>query len=62
LASNSKATATKRLRERAKVEKAKNKLERREARKEDKEANPRHEGSADPDLEGIIPGPQPLPY
>ena len=58
MAANSKATATKRIRERAKVERRKEKLLRREARKKAKEANPRQEDGTDPDLAGLIPGPQ----
>jgi hypothetical protein len=58
MAGHSKATATKRLRERAKMEKRKEKLLRQEARKKAKETNPRQEGDADPDLAGLIPGPQ----
>jgi hypothetical protein len=58
MAGNSKATAAKRMRERAKMEKRKEKLLRNEVRKKDKEDNPRPEGDADPDLDGLTPGPQ----
>jgi hypothetical protein len=62
MAGNSKATATKRLRERAKADKRKEKMERRAARKMAKEANPEHRDGVDPDLEGLVPGPQPPLY
>ena len=61
MAGNSKATATKRLRERAKMEKRKEKFLRQEARKNTKETYPHQEGG-DPDLTGLIPGPQPPLY
>ena len=59
MAGNSKATAMKRVRERARMEKRKQKTQRQEARKKFKDENPRVLGDGDPDLEGIIPGPQP---
>jgi len=58
MAGNSKATATKRLRERAKADKRKEKMERRAARKMAKEASPERRDGVDPDLEGLVPGPQ----
>ena len=48
----------KRVREHAKMEKRKQKALRQELRKMDKENNPRQEGDADPDLAGMVPGPQ----
>ena len=59
MAGNSKATATKRVRERAKMEKRKQKVLRQEARKKAKEINPNLEGDTDPDLVGLVMGPQP---
>lgn len=55
------ATIAKRRRERAKKEKRQAKLERRQRRKEEKaqKAKPPLEPGQDPDLIGIVPGPQP---
>jgi hypothetical protein len=54
--------STKRQKEAARREKQKKKDERREQRKREKEANPgpRLPGE-DPDIAGIVPGPQPIP-
>ena len=52
------ATSMKRNRERAKSEKRKEKLFLQEERKKAKEAKILPEDGSDPDLEGIIPGPQ----
>ena len=54
-----KATQGKRLRELAKKEKKQDKLERRALRKAEKESRPVRSGDEDPDLAGIVPGPQP---
>ena len=55
------ATQAKRQREKARQEKRKEKLERRALRKEEKGNKPRDpDGVVDPDLEGIVPGPQPV--
>jgi hypothetical protein len=54
------ATQLKRGRERAKQEKRKEKLERRLMRKMEKGSQPRPDGAEDPDLAGIVPGPQPI--
>lgn len=57
-------TQAKRQRERAQKEKRKAKEEERASRKEEKARNaarPVTPGQ-DPDLEGIVPGPQKLPY
>jgi len=59
------ATQAKRARERAKQEKRKAKEERRALRKELKAQNADQTGDSDedPDIAGIVPGPQePLPY
>ncbi|MBI2838344.1 MAG: hypothetical protein HYX75_08525 [Acidobacteria bacterium] len=61
MAKPGRATQGKRIRERAKLEKRQHKLERRAERKAEKENKPRAEGGVDPDLAGIVPGPQPLP-
>jgi hypothetical protein len=55
--------STKRQKEAARREKQRKKDERREQRKRDKEANPDAPGApgVDPDIAGIVPGPQPLP-
>ena len=57
-----KATATKRHRERAKIEKRNEKVRRREARKKAKETEPLPDDGSDPDLAGMKPGPQPPLY
>jgi len=58
MSSHPKATATKRARERAKLEKRNEKMLRREARKKAKEAELPPEDGTDPDLAGMKPGPQ----
>ncbi|MEW6364494.1 MAG: hypothetical protein AB1714_07630 [Acidobacteriota bacterium] len=59
MAKPGKAALGKRVRERAKMEKRQKKAERRAQRKVEKENRPRGEGEQDPDLAGIVPGPQP---
>jgi len=59
MAGHPKATAMKRARERAKMEKRNEKVSRREARKKAKETELPNEEGVDPDLAGITPGPQP---
>ena len=53
--------ATKRQKEAARREKQRKKDERREQRKREKESNPGSGGAPgeDPDIAGIVPGPQP---
>lgn len=58
MAAHPKATAMKRFRERAKIEKRNEKTRRREARKKAKEAERPTEDGTDPDLAGMKPGPQ----
>lgn len=54
--------SNKRQKELARKEKQRAKQERREERKREREARPpRDEGEEDPDLAGIVPGPQPRP-
>ena len=53
---------TKRQREQQRQERAKLKDEERDRRKREKsERPPRQPGDVDPDIAGIVPGPQPLP-
>ncbi len=55
-------TATKRQKEQARLEHRKQKEARREERKKEKaERGPRQPGEVDPDIAGIVPGPQPIP-
>ena len=58
MAARPKATSTKRIRERAKVEQRNEKMRRREERKKAKEAELPPEDGTDPDLAGMKPGPQ----
>ena len=55
------ATFAKRQREIARQEKARDKAAKRVERTENKVKLDRH-GEVDPDIAGIVPGPQPLPY
>jgi hypothetical protein len=54
-------SVNKRLKEKARQEKAQDKAQKREQRKGQKDARPAAEGGEDPDIAGIVPGPQPLP-
>jgi hypothetical protein len=60
MAKPGRASQAKRGREKAKQEKRKEKLERRAVRKQEKTESSRPEGIEDPDLAGIVPGPQPI--
>jgi hypothetical protein len=62
VASRTRPTLEKRARERAKQEKRKQKEERRAQAKADKVTQPRGAGVEDPDIAGIVPGPQPSPW
>lgn len=62
MARPSRATREKRSREKGLQEKRKEKLDRRLLRKMEKENNPRPPQGEDPDLAGIVPGPQPRPW
>jgi hypothetical protein len=53
--------SNKRQKELARKERQREKQERRETRKKEKESVVRVEGGEDPDIAGIVPGPQPLP-
>ncbi len=52
----------KRLRETQKKEKQAAKAERRAQRAEEKKSRPHEKGDIDPDIAGIVPGPQPVPW
>jgi len=55
-------TGEKRRKERARQEKKRDKAEKREQRKAEREArSSRSDLDEDPDIAGIVPGPQPLP-
>jgi len=61
MASRSQNTFKKKAREEAKRRKKKDKETRKMERKDIKSNEVPAEGVEDPDLEGIVPGPQPLP-
>jgi hypothetical protein len=54
-------SVNKRLKERNRQDKQKEKEAKREQRKHDKPARPESANGEDPDIAGIIPGPQPIP-
>ena len=62
MANHPKVSAQKRARERARQERQKEKTARREEAKDRKQSAPRGPGDSDPDLEGIVPGPQASPW
>ena len=62
MASRPKVTQQKRARERARQERQQEKLRRREETKERRANTPTVAGGEDPDIAGIIPGPQPSPW
>lgn len=61
MANKGRATFAKRQREIARQERAREKAAKRVERKETKVKLDR-KGELDPDIAGIVPGPQPLPY
>ena len=61
MASRSRPTQAKRAREKALIEKRQLKSARRVETKDLKASSPRPEGE-DPDIAGIVPGPQPHPF
>ena len=61
MASKGRATFAKRQKEIARQERAREKAAKRVERKETK-AKPDRAAGEDPDIAGIVPGPQPLPY
>jgi hypothetical protein len=58
----SRPTQVKRARERARQEKQQNKTARRLDTKARRTTTPTQRGDEDPDIAGIVPGPQPLPW
>ena len=62
MANHPKVTAQKRMRERARQEWQKEKAARREEAKTRKANAPRRSGEEDPDIAGIVPGPQANPW
>jgi|KBSSwiS6_1023812.scaffolds.fasta_scaffold08140_2 hypothetical protein len=63
MANRTKVTQQKRARERAKQERQQEKTRRREEAKTRKANEPqRPDGEEDPDIAGIVPGPQPSPW
>ncbi|MBS1819219.1 MAG: hypothetical protein JSU08_14890 [Acidobacteria bacterium] len=62
MANRTRPTLEKRAKERARQEKRKAKDERRQMAKVQKANNPRQAGEEDPDIAGIVPGPQPIPW
>lgn len=63
MASRPKVTQQKRARERARQERQQEKVRRREENKVRRANTPGHGGGGeDPDIAGIIPGPQPSPW
>lgn len=62
MANRTKVTQQKRARERAKQERQQEKSRRREEAKIRRAATPRTGGDEDPDIAGIVPGPQPSPW
>jgi hypothetical protein len=62
MASRPKVTQQKRARERARQERQQEKLRRRDEAKVRRANTPNAPGGEDPDIAGIIPGPQPSPW
>jgi hypothetical protein len=62
VANRTRPTLEKRAKERARQEKRRQKDERRASAKAMREASPRQPGDEDPDIAGIVPGPQPSPW
>ena len=62
MANRTRPTLEKRAKERARQEKRKQKEERRASAKALKANTPRVAGEEDPDIAGIVPGPQPSPW
>jgi hypothetical protein len=62
MANKGRATFAKRQKEIARQERAREKAAKRVERKENKIKLDRSGAEVDPDIAGIVPGPQPLPY
>jgi len=58
----SRPTVNKRARERARQEKQQQKAARRQDAKQRRSRRPAAPGAEDPDIAGIVPGPQPSPW
>jgi hypothetical protein len=58
----SRPTQHKRARERARLEKQQQKAARRQEHKKTRADRPAGQGTEDPDIAGIVPGPQPSPW
>jgi len=61
MSNRSRQTFLKRQKELARQERQRNKSEKRAQRRQDKE-KPQLMGGVDPDIAGIVPGPQPMPW
>ena len=62
MANRGRATFAKRQKESARQERAREKAQKRAERKDTKPKLDREGAEVDPDIAGIVPGPQPLPY
>ena len=62
MANHPKVSAQKRARERARQERQKEKTARRDEARDRKASAPRAPGGVDPDIDGIVPGPQASPW
>ena len=62
MANRGRATFAKRQKEIARQERAREKVQKRVEREETKPKLDREAAEVDPDIAGIVPGPQPLPY
>jgi hypothetical protein len=62
MANRPKVTQQKRARERARQERQQEKVRRREEAKVRRATSPGHDTGEDPDIAGIVPGPQPSPW
>jgi hypothetical protein len=62
MANRGRATFAKRQKEIARQERAREKVQKRVEREETKPKLDRAAAEVDPDIAGIVPGPQPLPY
>ena len=61
MAKSTRPTANKRAREKARIDRQKEKERRRAEIREKKASTPAREGGEDPDIAGIVAGPQPRP-
>jgi hypothetical protein len=61
LANRGRPSVNKRLKEAARKQRQQQKAEKRAARAAEKQSKPEIDSGEDPDIAGIVPGPQPLP-